>query len=42
MKTKLFLAFLLVFILKAGTMSAQSNGTVLEDGGSGPYKAIMT
>ena len=42
MKTKLFFAILLVFSMKAGSVFAQSNGIVLDDGGSGPYKAIMT
>ena len=41
MKTKC-LAMLLVFVMQAGVTMAQPKSRILEDGGTGPYKAIMT
>ena len=41
MKTKVF-ALLLAFAMQAGVSVAQPKSRILEDGGTGPYKAIMT
>lgn len=41
MKTKLIFTLMLVFTMKAGALYAQTNGTELEEGGTGPYKAVM-
>ena len=41
MKTKVF-ALLLAFAMQAGVSMAQPKSRILEDGGTGPYKAIMT
>jgi hypothetical protein len=41
MKTKLF-ALLLAFVMPTGAIMAQPKSRILEDGGTGPYKAIMT
>ena len=40
MKKKLFLLLTLTFALST-SMFAQTEPTVLEEGGSGPYKAVM-
>jgi hypothetical protein len=40
MKTKLFVILLMMVV--CGQMQAQPKSRVIEDGGSGPYKAIMT
>ena len=40
MKKKLFMTLMLAFALNASTF-AQTNATTLEEGGSGPYKAVM-
>ena len=41
MKTKV-VAFLLAFLMQAGVSVAQPKSRILEDGGTGPYKAVMT
>jgi len=41
MKVKLFVSFLLAFAMQAGVSMAQTQSRILEDGGTGPYKAIM-
>lgn len=41
MKTKVF-AILAAFVMQAGVMVAQPKSRILEEGGTGPYKAIMT
>ena len=41
MKIKLILILMLVFIIKANSIFAQTRSTVLEEGGTGPYKAVM-
>ena len=40
MKMKIFLSIALAFTMNA-SLSAQTEPTVLEDGGTGPYKAVM-
>ena len=40
MKTKLFMTLMLAFMTSA-SMFAQANATTLEEGGTGPYKAVM-
>lgn len=42
MKTKAILSFLLLCAMQAGVSMAQTKSRILEDGGTGPYKAIMT
>ena len=41
MKTKLFMILMLVFAMKAGSLFAQTKSAVLEEGGTGPYKAVV-
>ena len=41
MKTTCFFTFLLAFAMNACMSFAQTNSTVLEEGGTGPYKAAM-
>ena len=40
MKKKLFLTLAFAFAM-SGSLLAQTEPTVLEDGGTGPYKAVM-
>ena len=41
MKTRLIISLMFVFVMKAGSLFAQTKSKVLEDGGTGPYKAVV-
>lgn len=42
MKTKAFFSLLLALALQTGTSVAKAESRILEDGGTGPFKAVMT